>query len=240
MGKESTYNMKKETVYAKIALVAGIVLVFILPWLLTRKFGIISFAETGPIGDTIGGITAPISGLLGAYLIFLALKAQIVANKQIQNQIDEQNKKETIAKKILITEKLIDRLETKIINFKITQPDTFKYNKNIKGLEGIRAVIINFLSYSEGNKSIEFLNGYFEIIDLIDFCDYAISKIEELPINEKKYFIFVFEDIINSLSYDTGIPNLQFKDISYKNKSVAEFVNRFVSLFRRIAVIKSE
>jgi len=93
-------SMFKETQYAKIALGIGIILMLGLPWLLTREIGIISFLNTGPIGDTIGGITAPISGLLGAYLVFLALKAQVSANKiqsdSIQKQFDEIIKKDNI------------------------------------------------------------------------------------------------------------------------------------------------
>ncbi len=38
------------------------------------------FTQTGPIGDTIGGITAPFFNLLAAILIFISFRAQVKAN----------------------------------------------------------------------------------------------------------------------------------------------------------------
>lgn len=52
--------------------------------------------EYGPVGDTIGGITSPVSQLLGSILIYLALKAQLDANTIIQNQVNEDNKQSLI------------------------------------------------------------------------------------------------------------------------------------------------
>ena len=63
----------------------GLFLLF-LPWVITQHYWGVSFYETGQIGDTIGGITAPFIGFLAAILVYLAFKAQIDANKAIQNQ----------------------------------------------------------------------------------------------------------------------------------------------------------
>jgi hypothetical protein len=68
-------------------------LLFILPLIFTSvNISLISFRETGQIGDTIGGITAPFIGFGGSILVYLALKAQIDANDKIQKQFDEQKK----------------------------------------------------------------------------------------------------------------------------------------------------
>jgi len=82
---------------ALIVLITGIIGIVAAPLLFTSSG--FSFAETGDIGDTIGGITAPIASLVGSVLVFLALKGQIVANKitldQIRDQqLEEQRKKE--------------------------------------------------------------------------------------------------------------------------------------------------
>lgn len=51
-------------------------------------FSLTSFDQnTGVIGDTIGGITSPFVNFLGAYLVYLALKEQIKANKIITRQL---------------------------------------------------------------------------------------------------------------------------------------------------------
>ncbi len=64
-----------------ILLIFGLFLTIISPWLFTRPLGLIDFTETGEIGSTIGGITSPITGILGAILIYYALVAQRQANK---------------------------------------------------------------------------------------------------------------------------------------------------------------
>src|SRR4051794_28459324 len=76
----------------KIIFLIGIVLIIISPFLLTRSWGLIDFSNAGQIGDTIGGLTAPVSSLLGSILVFYALRAQIDANRIIQTQIENQKK----------------------------------------------------------------------------------------------------------------------------------------------------
>lgn len=49
-------------------------------------------STTGFIGDTIGGLTAPFLSLTGSILVFAALKAQIDANKAVQEQFRAQQK----------------------------------------------------------------------------------------------------------------------------------------------------
>lgn len=75
----------------EVILVLGLVLIFVLPGIIAKTSLWFSFdASTGVIGDTIGGITAPISGFLGAYLVWKALKEQIKANIIITEQFTEQ------------------------------------------------------------------------------------------------------------------------------------------------------
>ena len=71
----------------------GILLTFLFPLLLPllNKTGIGNF---GVVGDAIGGITNPISQLIGSILLYLALKAQLSANGIVQNQIEKDNIKE--------------------------------------------------------------------------------------------------------------------------------------------------
>src|SRR5436189_160640 len=88
--KSLILNISRTEIY--IFLGVGLLLIF-LPLIFTCvNISWISFRETGPIGDTIGGITAPFIGFGGSILVYLALKAQIDANDKIQNQFDEQKK----------------------------------------------------------------------------------------------------------------------------------------------------
>ena len=42
----------------------------------------LNFTETGNVGDTIGGITAPFIGMLNVFLLFITLRAQLDFNKR--------------------------------------------------------------------------------------------------------------------------------------------------------------
>jgi len=85
---------------AKWLLIFGVVFTFLFPLLLPilDKTGIGSY---GVVGDAIGGITNPISQLIGSILLYLALKAQLSANTIVQNQIEQDNQKEQEHHKML-------------------------------------------------------------------------------------------------------------------------------------------
>jgi hypothetical protein len=78
-----------------VDLILGIILTLILPFSI-HLFNLEQLGKYGTVGDTIGGITSPVSQLLGSILIYLALKAQLDANKIIQNQVNEDNKQSLI------------------------------------------------------------------------------------------------------------------------------------------------
>jgi len=80
--KEPTWLEKFLMKYAHRILIFGLIAIFISPWLFTISlpFEWIDFSNTGEIGDTIGGITAPIVNLIAAFLVYISFKAQIQAN----------------------------------------------------------------------------------------------------------------------------------------------------------------
>ncbi|HEX9827953.1 MAG TPA: hypothetical protein VGA80_15245 [Flavobacteriaceae bacterium] len=88
--------------FKTVILIIGIILLlFGSLYIFTRPayWNSFDFSETGQIGDTIGGITAPIINIIGAILIFLSFKAQINANKiqfkllsqEMENQKKDRN-----------------------------------------------------------------------------------------------------------------------------------------------------
>jgi hypothetical protein len=78
---------------AKWLLLVGGLVILIMPFLITGEYfhERFNYSDTGQIGDTIGGITAPFMNLIGAFLVFYALQAQVKANELIQDQIDKDN-----------------------------------------------------------------------------------------------------------------------------------------------------
>lgn len=120
MQKKTEYTSIKKLLFKKenLLLIGGfIIILFSSTWLFTRPnlFESYNFNETGPIGDTIGGITAPILNLTGAILIYLSFQAQIEANKiqfntlnkQLSDQEKDSNYKKTLDFILLINEEVI-------------------------------------------------------------------------------------------------------------------------------------
>lgn len=66
-----------------------LVLLFIAmtPFIFSKGYtGIVFSTETGAIGDTIGGITAPFINLLAAYLVWRSFNEQVQANKLLSKE----------------------------------------------------------------------------------------------------------------------------------------------------------
>lgn len=93
MTEEKRKEINKILGRAKWFLLIGGLVILVMPFLLTSHYfhERFNFSETGQIGDTIGGITSPFLNLIGAFLVFYALKAQVKANELIQDQIDKDN-----------------------------------------------------------------------------------------------------------------------------------------------------
>lgn len=88
--------IKKNQKQAYVILFAGIAIMLIAPFIFTRSW-LISFKDTGPIGDTIGGITAPIVNLIAAVLVYLSFRQQLVAN-EIQIELIRSSKSDENAR----------------------------------------------------------------------------------------------------------------------------------------------
>lgn len=66
----------------KIILILAVVFTIVAPFLFTRDLGLVSFENTGQIGDIIGGITAPIIGVLSICLLYRTLNDQTDFNQK--------------------------------------------------------------------------------------------------------------------------------------------------------------
>ncbi len=81
------------TKYEIIIFILLMLLIITSPIIFTRvSFLGVSFDETGEIGDTIGGLTAPFVNLLAAFLVYKSFSAQIKANFIQQRNHDSQMK----------------------------------------------------------------------------------------------------------------------------------------------------
>lgn len=94
-------------------ILVGIWVIIVISIPLTKIFSF--FTETGPIGDTIGGTTAPFIGLLSAYLVYRAFQAQIRANQLAQDQFAIQSFNEVLGKLIENYKKNVEKEEILVV-----------------------------------------------------------------------------------------------------------------------------
>lgn len=87
-------------------------IILFLPILLTKfPFCISDFSNTGPIGDTIGGIMGPFVAIAAAILTFLAFWVQFKANEQQRKDIALERFESNLFQLIQIQEDITNNLQ---------------------------------------------------------------------------------------------------------------------------------
>jgi len=90
MKSKSKFSLYRFTVSQLILILGGIILIAPLVLTIGSNWAPWDFSETGQIGDTLGGITAPFISAFAAILVFVAFKEQVKANDLIkENQTIE-------------------------------------------------------------------------------------------------------------------------------------------------------
>jgi hypothetical protein len=177
----------------------GILCIAITPYLFTHlEFGIDFTSEnTNNIGGTIGGITAPFTGLLGSFLVYYALLEQVKANKLIQKQLDEQKVSDEESKVVGYLKKQLEIINSDIIaihfNFppaKTNEVQTFQGN-SLTGSDAIRKYLYILKSANRNCDSVLFAEYYQidsikHLLKLIDNFVKAV-KIETISEKDKRY-----------------------------------------------------
>ena len=89
----------------------GVICVCLFPYILTRDWGCIKFGEaTGAIGDTIGGTTAPVVGVLSIILLYFTLSEQMAFNKRQQEAAVDEQFKSTLFNLLLVQRDILNRI----------------------------------------------------------------------------------------------------------------------------------
>jgi hypothetical protein len=195
----------------------GLLLVFILPWILTQPniFKSFDFSDTGQIGDTIGGVTAPFLSLIGSYLVYLALKAQISANELLQKQIDNEREENQISK-------LYSYLNESISSFTFTSFPEDKLG-NIEKLNSIE---------KKGGEALH------ELLDQIYCREYHGNEIELMQnqsVSELYSILNILNLLLEKISHDkTGTSEI------IKTLAIHQFNYRIATRIRDISNIDLE
>jgi hypothetical protein len=221
-----------------IILVTGITLIFLSLFLFTRPaiFESWNFSDTGQIGDTIGGITAPIINLIGAFLVYNSFKAQIAANKIQVAALEEEKLKNQISRVFENHLSLFDEIKNRlkdlefIVEIKpIMNPDGSATNPSyiiFKGINALNEYVLRIESDKENPRYFmnqtystygQFLNFHFmlsALLDLLERIDINVKDEHDKEylenIAKRFYSIFLkdFSERIIKVYSESGIEEL--------------------------------
>lgn len=212
-----------------ILLVGGLILLFI-PAILTQPsfYSFWDFEKTGPIGDTIGGITAPFINFIGALLVYLSFQQQIKANEIQRDSLKEEVKRNENERKYNSVIHDINNLRTDI--------NDFQFSRQVK-YYGTSA-LFEFKKYCNASDKNELENlistpSFMSFYFLIASTDNILNKIfsSELDKSDKKdlqeKLIYLFSSKISA----DGVPIV----MSFINKEVQhQFIDMLYNTVQKI------
>ena len=168
---------------ALIVLIIGVIVIVTAPLLFIRS-GYFSFAKNGQIGDTIGGITAPISSLVGSILVFLALKGQIVANKITQEQIRDQQLEEQRKKEITYVSDLFKYFLNSIQTYET------KYHRGHKAIMKVMSMLAASERKQAHDKDRLYYGTAAELYSILKLGKMFLEQVNKcrLEQHDKRYF----------------------------------------------------
>jgi hypothetical protein len=143
----------------RFAIIFALVLIifcFIWIFLLSRPAFIPGFNLTGKdqIGETIGGITAPIVGIGTSVLLFLALMFQIKAMDTQRVAFDEQDLKNESDFIFVMFNQFLTELSFFSYNYDQNTPINPVVNINLSGVTALNMFVIKYSTTSMKNKGI--------------------------------------------------------------------------------------
>ncbi|MFL9843191.1 putative phage abortive infection protein [Flavobacterium rhizosphaerae] len=230
--KKSKFIINLNQTEIKIFIIIG-VLIFILPLIFTLKLNIISFTETGQIGDTIGGITAPFLSFFGSILVYLALKAQINANDLVQKQFIKQQEIDYRQN----FENTFFNLLT--IHHQIFQNIDFDTENLIKNDSDLQKYFQSNPSYSAYLKDIR-ENKTIKSQDFFDLCYKILTALieDDLIFDKKIYDVNHYYDGLNIELFKRiffNIDGIKLSIINYNNISVeSRMVSIYDTIYRKL------
>jgi hypothetical protein len=192
------------------------------------------------IGDAIGGMTAPIIGLFSAFLVYVAFRAQIKANEELQKFNEKQVSYNELNEILLLEKNLDDDCESiwysfhdknitkEIINYKgrtaFNNLRQFLINYKSNKLDDISLFIqentlLNFIPFL--NRTTIFYTNLFWILEYVD--DSKINtRLKNIIVNKLQ------------LKYLTGHKDLDYLIENYKNESNPKLEATILRLFKTI------
>jgi hypothetical protein len=234
----------------------SILIVAFAPYLFTRHWALVRFKGTGEIGDTIGGITAPMTSLIGSILVYFALRAQIKANAIIQEQFSQQRDDDEERKRMLYLTEQITLVRTELMDFSFTtiqrniyQPNVIESFPNYTGTEAIDK-LLNFLWEEKLNncsKTMEWSHPkeeeFFNILVMITAFASNLRR-ANLPLRDHQYLEsslqYQLRSKVKPLLVGYKHQREKFQNICVKCGKQHGIPDRIFTQFARIGVVLNQ
>jgi hypothetical protein len=162
----------------------GFVFLLLMPYITTQFVSGLDFTDTGEIGNTIGGTTAPVIGTVSALLIYLSFRAQINANRIIQQQIDDQKTEGEAKKNFEFQMELYKHLREHLVAFAYEE-------EKLRGSEALTTFLSNlgkqYIIYKTFNGT---KHTIIQTKILIDYFNQIIDRINPEKSDRNSKFIY--------------------------------------------------
>ncbi len=207
----STFNKFNNFLRNKIhwLVIVAILSLILSPIIFTQNWTNISFNKTGQIGDTIGGITAPVIGLISILLLYLAFIEQSIATEKQNEAIIAQNDAIELQREMFVKERDYDIVTNSINEIKNSVNLLrleIKITENIDAIYGTEALMTFFTVIRDNQpfvvniKNNSFITFIANLNGIFHSATNTLLKIEASSIdkNDKRLFF-------NSLVYYGGL-----------------------------------
>lgn len=213
--------MKYKNVILFIVGIAAILFLVIYVYLVSNKDWFFDLSEKGTIGDAIGGITAPVIGMLGAFLVYISFRSQVNANQLLINQNEFKLYLELINDLKQDILRLHDRKSWNISTIKT--PYLIEIRKSGRVSAVFKRQLIFIL------KNFVFIRERVEKTTLIDLSEKLALKnlLENLYVSYMEVYCKAYEKsiIISPIApLHTELKNLAFKMIELNSKKQGEIL----------------
>ncbi len=184
---EQLYPINNKTI---LLLIGMILILFATVYIFTRNafYNEFDLSKSGAIGDTIGGITAPVINLIGAILVYLSFQAQIKANKIQFKFISDEVKSRENERNYELTIELFKQFKEDVSKLK------YENKEDSEALE-LFSYRISVIKTKDGLTHLARNNFYLNILFLLNEYSQILSQIEKkkMMFDEKKtIFMLVF------------------------------------------------
>lgn len=177
-------NMKNTTI--TLCLIIGTALVlFVATFAFTRPspWKELDFSRTGQIGDTIGGITAPLVGIIGALLVYFSFREQVKANRIQTINLRQENRRNTETQEFNTLLDLYKQVKDDLEGLVFVSSKA-KVAKPIKGRRAINA-FVKALSDLYNDKSF-LSNAFFrDYLFILSVLSMLTQRVQTSMLNNK-------------------------------------------------------